>query len=102
VKTVYKYPLRLADAQAVQLPKGARILTAQFQGEQLCLWAMVDTDQDEMQKREIRIHGTGHPISNVDALRYIGTVQQFGGSLIWHVFLVMTDNEILMDALIGL
>lgn len=92
MKTIYKYPLEIKDTQFIKLPAGAQILTAQTQKtgyrEQLCLWALVDTD-NKTKTREIVIIGTGNPIKLADEswlLNYISTVQQLDGRLVWHVF----------------
>lgn len=65
------------------MPQSAEILTAQMQGDQLCLWALVDPDA-KMEKRIILVFGTGHTIDTVG--RYIATFQMGGGALIFHVF----------------
>lgn len=84
-KQVFKYALEVTDSQKVNLPVGAEILTAQMQGEVLCLWALVDSNFAHLTSgRVIRIYGTGHPIH--DEGRYVATFQMNGGALIFHVF----------------
>jgi len=86
MKKIFKYPLEITDTQFVELPLGAEILTAQMQGDQLCLWAMVNTSPDAITKnRRIEIIGTGNPVPTGD-LKYISTFQVYGGGLIFHVF----------------
>jgi hypothetical protein len=86
MKRIYKYPLALTDTQFVELPLGAEILTAQMQGDQLCLWAMVNTLPEAIKKnRRIEIIGTGNPVPTGD-LKYISTFQMMGGGLIFHAF----------------
>ena len=86
MKKIYKYPLEIEDTQFVELPLGAEILTAQMQGNQLCLWAMVNTSPEAINKnRRIEIIGTGSPVPTGD-LKYISTFQMMGGVLIFHVF----------------
>lgn len=65
------------------MPQCADILTAQMQGRQLCLWALVQPE-NKMETRTFSIFGTGHPIDDVG--RYIATFQIEGGTLIFHVF----------------
>jgi len=84
-QAVWKFPLKITDRQTVPMPVGAKILCAQIQQGELCLWAEVDTRCGNL-AREIWIFGTGHPIRNAFSLRYIGTVQQFDGGLVWHVY----------------
>lgn len=83
---VYKYALEVLDAQRVRLPFGAVPLSVQEQNGELQLWALVDTANTD-EYRYVYIVGTGNPIgfSVVDAA-YIGTVQTYGGRLVWHVF----------------
>lgn len=74
----------MADTQTVQMPTGAQILTAQMQGQTICLWALVDCEPElPKQNREIEIIGTGTII--IEAPRhYIATVQC--GQWVWHLF----------------
>ena len=85
MNTIYKYELEVTDRQAVLLPPNASILSAQVQGGRVCLWVGLETDDLHLaEPRDIRIHGTGHPIA--ESLRFIDTVQLSGGSLVFHVF----------------
>jgi hypothetical protein len=87
IKTIYKYELQITDEQGINMPIGAEILTAQMQGENLQLWALVDPDRD-IKKRFFEVIGTGHDVtcfSNTER-KYISTVQLSGGKLIFHVF----------------
>ena len=94
--TICKYPVKFTDAQKVGLlgayavtillkpPINAEILTAQMQGDTLCLWAKVE-EGNSTEERTIEVFGTGHPMSDDDR-RYIGTTQAHGGVMCWHVF----------------
>ncbi len=83
-RKIYKYVLQIDDNQAIEMPEGATILTAQMQRGHLCLWAVVDIDPELPQKmRHIEIIGTGNLFTEAPR-RYIATVQD--GSLVWHVF----------------
>lgn len=84
MKTIYKYGLQITDLQELEMPKHAKLLSVQFQGDTLCLWALVDNELPSS-KKVIEIFCTGNPI--VDTPReFIGTVQQMYGLLVWHVF----------------
>lgn len=86
MKKIYKYPLEITDTQFVELPLGAKILTVQIQGNQLCLWAMVNALPEAIKKnRRIVIIGPGYPVPTGE-LEYISTFQVMDGSLIFHVF----------------
>ena len=80
MKTIYKYPL----SEAVQMPKGAKILTAQDQGGQIFIWAEVDSHARTDKTREFLIIGTGQELPNLDNWQYVATVQQ--GIFVWHIY----------------
>jgi hypothetical protein len=61
MRTIYKYPLEITDAQTIKMPEGAKILSVHNQGGTTCLWAEVDTDK-ELTERAIEIFGTGNPM----------------------------------------
>lgn len=87
---IFKYELQLADDQQVELPHGAEILSVQFQKDQqgheiLQLWALVDEYEKIMVPRLIRMYGTGHYMAGHPG-KFLGTVQEAGGALIWHIF----------------
>ena len=86
--TVWKFALEAApDVQRIKMPAGARMLSAGEQGSELCIWALVDPKQPEVQHL-IRIAGTGHPLAaTVDpGTAYIGRATFAGGALQVHVF----------------
>ncbi|MGL5912788.1 MAG: DUF7352 domain-containing protein [Bacteroidales bacterium] len=86
MKTIYKYPIEVTNEQTIKLPKGAKILTIQTQRETPCIWAMIDKTEQETEEVELRVHGTGHDVPDSETLRYIGTFQLHGGSLVFHTF----------------
>lgn len=87
MKTIWKYQLETTDCQSIEMPKGAQILTAQFQGSFFCLWVLVNS-LNVPEKRFIEIFGTGNPIPQDIGLgrKYIATAQQPLMPLVWHVF----------------
>lgn len=85
MKTIWKFPLKVADTQVIDIPMPADILTIQMQGETPCLWALVNPDAEEKAIKAIAIFGTGHPLPD-RAMTYIGTFQLHGGALVFHVF----------------
>ncbi len=80
--TIWKYMVG-ADDFSVEMPKGARVLDVQLQGELVQMWALVDPDA-EVVTRNFVTYGTGHPITNPDELLYIGTFQV--NWLVFHLF----------------
>lgn len=97
MKTIHKYPIEINDKVSVEMPEGAVVLSAQYQGLHLCLWAAVDADRP-MENRGFRIFGTGQPMPPewdhyVDEAftwaappKFIATVQHPTMPLIWHIF----------------
>ncbi len=84
MNSIWKFSLDIVDRQKVAMPAHSHLLTAQFQGEQLMLWALVDLKQ-QSRNRIIRIYGTGRPCNEQTSEAYLTSVQE-GSSLIWHVF----------------
>lgn len=84
MKTIWKFPLLLTARQTLQMPTGAKILTAQIQGSgeysKMTLWAQVDPDVPKV-NRQIAIAGTGHDLPSGE---YVGTIQQH--DFVWHVY----------------
>jgi hypothetical protein len=87
VKAIWKFPLQITDRQPVAIPAGSQLLTVQMQGEQPCLWSLVNPDSPRT-TIVISIRGTGHPISG-DAGKYIATFQT--GPLVFHAFDMGSD-----------
>ena len=94
--TIWKYPIRDVDiASAIfelDMPKGAKVLTVQMQGNSPVMWALVNPETKKV-KRMFLVKGTGHPIEDRATClaisqpdTYIGTFQLAGGALIFHVF----------------
>ena len=83
MNTIWKFPLRLTEAQNVAMPRDARILDIQTQGETPCIWALVDDDAPEV-LRTFWIVGTGNPVPEGQELVYRGTFQS--GWFVGHVF----------------
>jgi hypothetical protein len=87
MRTIWKYPVPASRRGAVEMPKGAKILTVQMQGDDVCMWAMVDPAAP-LERRQFLVVGTGHDIPGADALTYLGTFQpdEGGSPLVFHVF----------------
>ena len=79
---IYKYKLDLQDTQIINAPI-VKPLCAQKQGDELALWAEVDTAKDN-EIFQVTIVGTGHSVPT-DAGEYLSTVQD--GCYVWHVYL---------------
>jgi len=86
MRAIWKYPLEITDHQVLALPQPAQVLSVQFQGGQLCLWALVSPDHEITPENGTVVHivGTGHPVEDEARLTFIDTVQM--GPLVWHIF----------------
>lgn len=88
MKSIWKFQMEVTGRQELMLPAGSIPLTCQLQAEQLCLWAICDTDSSlPREKFVFWIFGTGHPLLEMLPGMYMGTVQLSGGSLVFHIFL---------------
>lgn len=85
-KTIWKFKLDTTEVQYIEMPHGAEVLTVQMQAGDVCIWVLVDMDEERKVQRRFHIFGTGYPIDVRIELRYIGTYQLQGGLLVFHVF----------------
>jgi hypothetical protein len=83
MKTIYKYPIEITDEQTVSMPIGAQILSAQMQGTQLCIWALVEVGNVNCNRR-VRIFGTGNTVKLDGNWKFVDSVQE--RIFVWHVF----------------
>jgi hypothetical protein len=82
---IFKYPLPQITPGifSINMPRGAKILTAQMQREVITLWANVEPDQPEI-VREFAIVLTGQTIPPY--MNYHGTFLLDEGSYVIHLF----------------
>lgn len=85
---VWKYELR-EERTRVEMPPGARVLTAQLQNGRVVLWSSVTWEHGTVPSERVRrtfvIRPTGHGYST-EPETYVATVQAIDGALVWHVF----------------
>lgn len=83
---IWKYELSPFN-KAVEMPRGAKILTVQTQNGPPFIWALVIPENDK-ETRFFEIIGTGKNIPTQIGVefKYINTFQLEGGSLVYHVF----------------
>jgi hypothetical protein len=81
MRQVWKYEVP-TDESAIEMPLCAEILSAQFQGDKVYVWALVDIDK-ALTKRKIFVRGSGRDISSENLL-FIQTI--FYGARVFHVF----------------
>ena len=83
-KEIWKFIIQ-PDGCTIDIPPDAEILTAQAQGVDVCIWALV-RPVDRRIRRSFIMFGTGHPIPEDKKLKYINTVMFHGGQFVLHVF----------------
>lgn len=85
-KSIWKFPFPIEDEFVLEMPRYAKILHVQMQGNAPCIWALVDVDAPKV-KRKFALRGTGHPCEDLGAAEFIGTFFAFtDGSLVFHLF----------------
>lgn len=84
---IWKWKLEITDEQTISMPQGAQVLTAQMQGADLQVWALVDETILAAKKapKRFAIYGTGNPVPQEPG-RYISTFQLPDAGLVFHVF----------------
>lgn len=94
--TVHKQTLDVSDSQFVTFPKGFTFLKIDTQREDTCVWYLCNPDEKNKVTRQIKIHGTGHPIQDniLQKFDYMGTFQLMEGMLIFHAFISKDDYRI--------
>lgn len=87
--TIWKFPISIIDEQTVDMPIGAKILSVKMRDGTICIWAIVDTNAKNEQ-RKIGIVGTGNLFwcFNCD---FLGTV--IDGPFVWHVFIKKESQD---------
>lgn len=84
-RAVFKVVLALTDDQTVDMRKHAEILTVQMQQGNLCVWFECDPNMPK-ERRRFAVVGIWHVFEDTAMQKYIGTIQIFGGDLIFHVY----------------
>lgn len=85
--TIWKFEV-LPDAFVVEMPRGAKLLSAQLQPTlgKPQLWVLVDQEQPKVRRRLVTV-GTGHPLPpEILGFTFVGTFQLHGGGLVFHLF----------------
>jgi hypothetical protein len=79
---IWKWSLKMATHQDLELPRGAKFLDLQLQGVEPQVWFLCDTD-NALESRRLMIHGTDQPMPDFPG-QYLATFQT--GAFVWHLF----------------
>ena len=91
MKTVYKYELKAVCHQnltePVMMPNGAKILHVDAQGDDMFVWAEVDTERSVVDFH-FEVFGTGHEMQEDMGVErnHIGSLMMHDGALVFHVY----------------
>lgn len=86
MNVIWKYEIAVVGKSTIKAPEDAWFLTGQMQGDNLCVWAIVDT-KAPMVEKDIVVVATGE-IFDATKHEYIATIQvPFG--FVWHIFGVL-------------
>jgi hypothetical protein len=83
---IYKYLVKWdrVSKTTAEVCIDSRIIDFGFQGNELYLWAIVDTAYTETKEIELEIYGTCWEIDKPNELKHLKTLQQ--DSCVWHIF----------------
>lgn len=91
---VWKFVLKMVTSeQVVEMPYGARILHVDMQYNTPVLWALVDPQETEADKRRFLIAETGQSIDYQRISGHISTLLLNGGRYAVHVFEMLREVE---------
>lgn len=85
--TIWKYTIPPDHKFILSLPWNAEVLCVQVQHDIPYIWALVNPDSPKQDRLFLSL-STGQRLSHTDpaSLRYVGTFQLRGGSLVFHLF----------------
>lgn len=86
--TVWKAVLKPLPLQTIEVPEGTEFLIAREQHDKICVWYRCDPNAPKV-ARSVAIVGTGHAAAEPPHWHYIGTASLYGGSEMYHVFVVV-------------
>ena len=87
IRVIYKYVLKVATNQEIQMPANAQVLSVQGQNNDAVMWCLCDK-ADDIVPRTFTVITTGDSF-NADYCEYLGTFQTDGGEFVGHVFEVL-------------
>lgn len=78
MKTIYKYSIPTKEKYSIELPKGSQIIRVEDVDGLFFLWAIIDTETEEKEERNLEFYKTGQPVETpLQDLIFIGTCKLF-------------------------
>lgn len=87
IRVIYKYTLKVATNQEIEMPANAQVLAVQGQNGNAVMWCLCDK-ADDIVPRTFTVITTGDSF-NASHCEYVGTLQTDGGRFVGHVFEVL-------------
>lgn len=91
MKVIYKYKADSPNSNSIYfrltLYVGAEVLAVQIQGVDTYFWVLHDNKETKLQERNFKKVATGQLFE--DNCKYVGTVQELSGALVWHYFEIL-------------
>lgn len=92
--TIYKYVLGNRNwgdtIKSIDVPIGSKFLSAKAQGEDICLWYAVNSEEKEMRSDRWYQIGTGHHynpiVFDINKATFVDTIVNDDMGLVWHIF----------------
>jgi len=85
MQKIFKYPISLSEAQTIELPEGATMLSIKMQRGFPCMWVLLDPEAPK-RLRHFTLYPTGSIIPNRVG-KYIDTFMTHEDKLVFHVFM---------------
>lgn len=91
MKTVWKFPIEIADLQVVKMPAMAEVVHVGLDPLGVpCIWAKVDPAGERIDY-PVYITGTGAPLPESTAVQHLGSFVQ--KPWVWHAWMPSPPNK---------
>jgi hypothetical protein len=86
MKSIYKYPIKRIDDQAISIPKNSRLLRVVPVKDELVLYVLVDIHEKQTDTIAIKVFPTGYNIDiNTDSWTYLDSIVVYT-EMVVHIF----------------
>lgn len=86
-EVIWKIEIPAHEISSIEIPHMGEILSVGGQGDSVVIWVkFLEEYKERLDIRHFEVYGTGHSIPGGINRKFIGTVQLYGGSLVFHIF----------------